>query len=396
MTMVDSGITYWPSPIGSMASALNSAGGFNALTFDSTTDKLAYIGRYYGDNDSIASVKFMVGAIAASAGTGVQVRIETVTGGRPSGTLWAANTSASVVIADTDDSTYKTATLTAAASLVAGDEFAIVIIYEAGNDDGTFSVVFNSAPTNFNGSISTPPQFPQCLQDTGGGTWVTVTNPLCWIVTMTTAGVKHFTRLLPIFTAGSSSIVSMANNAANDERALRFQIPFKARAIGIRAFIGNITAGADFQFVLWGSAGDEVGEELASTLLLDGDSAINTTYDGYVDLFFTAPYTLATGTTYYAGVKALATATFALFQIMVESAADLAALPLSSASQIYLSTRTWDEAQTPDLAGAWTNTTTAVPLISLIIDQLDDGAGGGGETIKGNPTAMLGGYLQCG
>lgn len=378
MTLQACGITYWPAPIGNMGSALNSSGGFNTLTFDSTTDKLAYVGRYYGSNDSIASVRFMVGAIAASAGVGVQVRIETVTNGRPSGTLWAANTSASVVIADTDDSTYKTATLTAAASLVAGDEFAIVIIYEAGNDDGTFSVVFNSAPTNFNGAVITPPQFPQCLQDTGGGTWVTVTNPLCWVVTMTTAGVKHFPRLLPIFTAGASSIVSMANNASNDERALRFQIPFKVRVIGIRAFVSNITAGADFQFVLWDSTGDQVGEELASTSLLDGDSAINTTYDGYVDLFFTAPYTLTINTTYYAGVKSLATATIALFQVMVEAAADLAALPLSSASQIYLSTRTWDETQTPDLAGAWTDTTTVLPLISLIIDQLDDGAGGGG------------------
>lgn len=380
MTMVNDGVNFWPQSLVNEL-VISSAGGAGTATFDSTADKLAYVGTYYGANDSIASVKFRVGAIAATAGVGVQVRIETVVNGVPSGTLWSAHSTgvaptASVTIADTDDNTFKTATLTNAANLVAGDEFAIVIIYEAGNDDGTFSVPFNYSSS----VVLTSAFYPRCLQDTGGGTWVgTISSApfdLQWIVTMTSAGIIYLPGLSPI--NGAVTLSTLANNAAADERALRFQSPSKKRTIGMRAVLGNITAGGDFQFALWSATGDEVGEELAVTSTIDGDFSLSTTQDGVVSLFFTAPYTIAANTTYYAGVKALSTNSFVLFECPVAAAGDKAGFPLPNATQIYGAVRTWDETQTPDLAGAWTTSTTTLPLISLIIDQIDDGAGTGG------------------
>lgn len=65
-----------------------------------------------------------------TTGDTVDVRIETVdnaANGDPTGTLWATNTNASLVIASSDDNVWKTATLTADATLAVGDVFAVCV-----------------------------------------------------------------------------------------------------------------------------------------------------------------------------------------------------------------------------------------------------------------------------
>lgn len=368
MTMIASGVSAWPE-VFQAYNMLSTGLTVTNLTFDSTADKLAWVGTFYGADDVISTVKFRVGTIAATAGTNVEVRIETVSNGRPSGTLVHANYTNTVTIADTDDNTFKTATFTSGSTITAGTQFAIVIQYITGADDGTFAVAFSSGPmvSSF---------YPYCYQDTGGGTYAHLANPFLWIVTLATRGVTYFPNLSS--NDGAGSLVSVNNGSAADERALRFQSNVPRRLIGMRVLMGNLSAGSDFQFALWSDTGDQVGEELAQTGTIDGDFPVSTTQDGFVEGYFTAAYTIAKDTTYYAGVKSLAAANAQVGQITFAATGDKAGYPLDDATQFYLSVRTWDETQTPDLAGAWTDTTTAIPIIQLIYDQLDDGAGAGG------------------
>ena len=379
MTLAACGTVFWPTPIhgGGDGAGGSSTLGANAATFDSTTDRLAWVGQS-PISDSISKIYFRVGAIAATAGTGVQVRIETVANGKPTGTLWSANgtgaaPTASVTIADTDDNSWKTATLTNAAVLIPGDEFAIVIIYEAGNDDGTFSVPFQISST-FLSNLSG--EYPLQWQDTGGGTYASTGNNACWewIVEMTTAGVISLPGLLP--QSGAGTLTAYSTGAAPDERALKFTAPFKARVIGVRVTLFNLVAASAFTCSLWDSTanGPDGQTPLAQSNSVDGDSVYATTADGHFDIYFTAPYTLTAGTAYYAGVRNTTANAISLGELTNSNVTNAMRAFGLGTTTAHLGTRTW----TGTNPGAWTDTTTTLPLISLIIDQIDDGTGTGG------------------
>ena len=73
------------------------------------------------------------GTRTVTTGDTVDVRVETVSGGTPTGTLWAANTNASQVILATDDNAQFATTLTADATVVLDSLVAIVIVCATGN-----------------------------------------------------------------------------------------------------------------------------------------------------------------------------------------------------------------------------------------------------------------------
>lgn len=76
--------------------------------------------------DTLTKIGFMTGTVNANT---LDVRVETVDSatGRPSGTLWAANTNFVQTVIATDDAKWFEVTLTAGASLNKGDLFAIVL-----------------------------------------------------------------------------------------------------------------------------------------------------------------------------------------------------------------------------------------------------------------------------
>lgn len=360
MALQDIGLMYWP-PLQLIGGVAGDALGQSPITFDSATDRLAWVGRSTVA-DTLTTIYLRTRVV--TTGCTIDVRIETVVNGRPSGTLWGTNTNVNVVIDNADDNVWKTATLTAAASLAVGDEFAIVVTVAS----GTPNMQFLSNPGgSTNWSISG--HYPLRLQDTGAGTWANVGSAFAWVAQFGTAGVSHIVGLTP---ADTGTITAYNSGTNPDERALRFQVPFKCRATGLRVPMFNIAAGGDFTFSLWDAAGDADGEALGQASI-DGDFALSTTQDGYVDLLFDAPVTLDIGTTYYAGVRADTANNIGLGEMSNTSITDaMLAFPGVSA-QMYLATRQW----TAGAAGAWSNTTTTLPLIHLIIDRLDDGVGSG-------------------
>ena len=344
MALVDMGLAFWP-PLQLTGGVVAEALGSLNLTFDSATDRIAWVGRSTV-TDTLTALYLRTGTV--TTGCTIEVRIETVVNGRPSGTLWAAGTSVAVVIDNADDNVWKTATLSTPASLNEGDEYAVVVVVSS----GTPNLQFKGNP---GGSVSwaISGHYPLRLQDTGAGAWANVGSALAWVQRFGTAGVKHVVGLTP---ADTGAVVSFSSGTNPDERALRFRVPFKCRVIGIRAFMLNIAAGADATFSLWDAAGDADGEALGQASI-DGDFALSTTQDGYVDLLFDAPVTLDIGTTYYAGIRADTANNIGLGELSNASLTDaMLAFPAGSA-QTYLAARQW----TAGAAGAWSDTTTTWP-----------------------------------
>lgn len=375
MALQNIGQIYWPT-LQIQGAAISLGFAATAFTFDSSSDRLAWVGRS-PVTDSLATIYFRT--VTVNTGCTVDVRIETVTNGRPSGTLFGTNTNVNVVIADADDNAWKTATLTAAASLSKGQEFAIVIVVAS----GTPNLQMGGLPGGLSGS-SIQSHYPLVLQDTGAGTWTNTGASMGfnWIVQFSTAGVLPLSNLVPM--SGPGTITAYNSGTSPDERALKFTPPFTCRAAGIRAAIFNVAAGADFTASLWDATGDVDAEALAQATI-DGDFAVSTTTDGFVDLLFATPVTLTSGSTYYLGIRADTANNISLGEYSNSTVTNAMRAMHGTDSSMRLSTRSWSAGT----AGAWTDTTTTIPLIHLIIDQLDDGVSAGGSAsavgnIRGN------------
>lgn len=358
MTLVATGLNYYPVRI--FNPDLDAASlGRSSFTFDSTTDRFAYVGMAMAA-ETLAVVYFQTGTV--TTGDTVLVQIESVTNGRPSGTIIAAGASVTVAIADTDDVVWKTATIGTPPSLTMGQEFAIVITHSSG---AVPSMTFPLA-TSLQGNHA---YSPLCLQDTGAGAWVRSLTPFAMIIEMGTTGVMPYPGLSPLTANGT--LTAFNNASSPDEYAMKIVVPKKCRVIGVSCVLFNVAVAADFTMSLWPASSSVDGDALGQKLV-DGDTPLAITADGYFTRFFT-PVTLTAGSTYYVGVRA-DTANNLAVGVLTTATVTNAIRGFPIPATCHLSTRIW----TAGTAGAWTDTTTSLPLMSLIIDQEDDGAGGAG------------------
>lgn len=373
MTMVSSGTLHWPRKLlrpsgGSSGLSFSGLSG-GTLTLDSTTDAVAWVGKS-PLTDTLTTVYFRTGTIAASGGDTVDVRIETVSGGRPTGSLFGTDTNITVAVADTDDNVWKTATLTGAASLSAGDEFAIVVISSA----GTPTITLYASSPNFHLN-----QYPIILQNATGAYAAPATNTgsLPFIVQFGTAGVVGLQNLLPL--DGDPAVTNIGNG---NERAAKFQVPYKCRVTGFGVVMGNFAANSGFTGSIWPASSTTDADALGQ-ITLDGDFPYSTSDDGFVEFHLDAAVTLSKDTTYYMGVRQDTAANGAHYSCTSPSGITNSMrgffLPTNN---FHLATRTW----TAGSAGAWTDAANTHPFMYLIIDQVDDGTGtGSGTTIAGTP-----------
>jgi len=332
---------------------------------DNAADVLAYVSKSY-HNDSIKT--FSARCNAAATPFTADFRIEGVTNGKASGALFALNgTGAAPNGTITTAAGWLSVALTNAAVLLPGDEFAMVIRHSAG---ATPSSTFSIGSLQLTGFMGL---YPSTLSDPGTGTWANNAAPWCWIIEMTTAGVVPYPGLLPVNAGALTNIVDGA------EFALKFTAPVKALAVGMRVFMGNTPAAGTITFSLWDSTADGPdGQTALAKVAEDSDYPVNTTADGYVDVFFEpvdgqVGYELVAGTTYYAGVKATSQ-TFTIGTLTTLTVTNaMRGFPMGS-NLAHLGNRTW----TGTNPGAWTDTTATFPLISMIISQYDNGAGGAG------------------
>lgn len=164
------------------------------------------------------------------------------------------------------------------------------------------------------------------------------------------------------FPATTQASITIGSASTPDEIALKFRLPFPARVSGWY-LAGNIAGDADI--VLYDSDGTTVLE----TQSIDKDiraSAANLTAAGT----FATARTLTANTFYYLAFKPGATNCFPFFFTVDATPGAVILNQISGGQDAHWAQRTD--------AGAWTPDTLKRPVMGLILDGLDDGAGVGG------------------
>lgn len=293
--------------------------------------------------------KFMFRTGTVTTGETLDVRVETVAAdGSPSGSLWAANTNAAVVVANADDNVAKEATFTAGAVVAKGDWFAIVLAMPgvtSGNMQITRSINsgFMSAPYAMHFTAS----------------WARLTS---WPY-----GAVHYTdgwaSIPGLFTAGGGT-GAFASSTNPDERGNKITVPFACKVSGI--WKADTTNDGDYTLKVYDSANN-----VLSDINIDGNFHADANSPPMY-LWLDNELTLAAGDVVRVTLLATTATNVGIADISCPSGL-AAALP--GGGNVVGTTR--------NDAGAWTDTAETNYLLGLIISALDDGAGGsagGGAT----------------
>src|SRR3990167_2576025 len=143
-------------------------------------------------------------------------------------------------------------------------------------------------------------------------------------------------------------------------------LPYKCRVWGAEANI--TTASGDADFVLY------EGTTSLTSVTIDKDVVGTMSASRCVTKKFPSPQIITINTEYFLSVKPTSANSVNLMEITTPSAAAMDEMELGQ--NCHFGSRTD--------AGAWTLDTSRRPMISLIIDQLDDGAGGSGGPVGAN------------
>lgn len=307
------------------------------------------------ENMTISHVGWRAGTVAGSPT--VEIRIETVdtSTGLPTGTLFGTNTN--VVSGTITSSSWNLHALTASASVSQGQAFAVLVKFNS----GTSVQVWGAARgLNYTSNVGQPYR----VVNTGTPTASTIgaTTSLVYALGSSSTTFYRIPQLIPI-TANSSTTLSSSGTFR--AACLRFQVPFKCRVAGIKFSDASYALADDFSVGIYNDAGTELSSSLTA---FDSTFRLSAVPWVYLD----NKVTLSPATWYRAVVQADTTGGPGVYNFSINSTDYASALP--NGSHLQLGTR--------DSGGAWTDTSTTIPNIDIIIDQLDDGVGAGGGSFS--------------
>lgn len=299
--------------------------------------------------------------VTVVTGDTVDVRVETVDGaanGDPTGTLWAANTNGACVVASSDDNVWKSATLTANATLAVGDVVAIVIAN--GGSGGNIQIaqylsLSSGMPYGdlFTAAWSKQASIPLILIQYSDGT---------------------FEPIFGMHDLGAFTTQIFDSDDATNRRGNIFQVPFPCRTKGCWVWVD---ADAAFTVKIYDSDGSTV---LATTASINAfqRQANGTRLQFYP---FLAPANLAAGVNYRMAMVPSTTTAITGYDLTVPAAAALDMFPGGQACHA-----------TAFTSAAWVETTTKRTMMGIFLDAFDDatGGGGGGAAQLINSKALVG------
>ena len=347
--------TVPPTPFGRFIETLSGGPSVVAArTMDAAGEWSGYIYKA-SEAMAISHVGFLP---QASTGGVAEIRIETVSAadGKPTGTLWATNTNGTsgTLVAGT----FELVALGATANIAAGDVFAVLVKFSAGTSFTT--AVFTGATY----SLGTPYE-----TFNAGSSSIGDMRLLSIAVGSSSSAFYKVYGTLPFISYTANTF----NNTDNARQGLRFKVAMKGRLWGLRHFSAGQTS--DYDYRLYSDAG---------TLLASGSHDKDQAQPG-TNLFrrhpFASPPTLDPDTWYRLVIVPTSATNAAAPYFTLPSADYRSACPLGVNGHLTTFTD----------SGGWIDTNTdKVPLMDLLFDQFDDGAGGGGG-IKG--VDMRGGFL---
>lgn len=349
MTSLNSGWMAWPGHC-EMIDAAPSITTDQTITAANTYQ--AWIGAAR-EAMTISHIGFRINSV--SGAPTAEVRVETVdtTTGLPTGTLWAANTNGTS--GTLTATTWFLVALTAPASIAAGQVFAIVVKYASGTN-----FVLLKIGGYRNTRLNLPYEAPNGVRGR-------MLGGKCMAVASSTTTFYQLNSMLPAINQTNTAF----NNTSSAAQGMRFQVPVKCRVIGIRHYQG--TANGDYNAVIYDDSGTELS---SSSTAYDGNYSAESA-GGVHYSFLDNPVTLSAGTWYRAALEPSSATNINISTVQLPTLDYRSAWP-GGTNQLY----------TTRASGTWTDTATdKIPLMDILIDQVDDGTGSGGAT----PIGIIGG-----
>ncbi len=298
-------------------------------------------------------------------------RLETVSAGLPSGTLFGTNSNAAVSVANTDDNVWKTGTLTTPPTVAVGDYMAIVVKAPAA---GTFSFTWGGFST-----FTAPTMFPVVKADTvPDGTYPTLAaNRPSMAIKI--GGTWY--PIQPFAPVDSVVLTAFGSGSSPNEYGLKFIAPFTMRVAGLVAFVSNV--GGQFTLSLWPhNNGAQTDADALAQVTCSANSIGSATNDGIAMYLLATPITITKGSTYDIGCRADVAGTLIVAASVMWTTAGIGAS--WAGADCFQGTRTW----TAGTTNSWANQTTTVAHLGLWVDGLDEPATG----VQSRPN--LGGGMQ--
>lgn len=306
---------------------------------------------------TIDTIRFYVAGRVSNGD--VDVSLQTLSSGAPSGTEYASSSSETVTVNTTG---WFTATLATPASATRGDKIAARVQGAAATTIDATILVNNDynqswpyyASNGGAGWVISPSQMPAMQIGYDDGTWLNA----------------------PGLNAGHESRTQNTVNSTSTPRhiGVSFTPLFPMTVEGV-AIWGVRAANSAGTIVLFTT---DPSSPLATVASFDPSEApSSSTYEIRYQLF-TASYSLSAGTKYRIAYVPTGTGNLGLENVTVDAAAKAAIYP-GGTDWVYTSA-----SASPTAEGDWTDDTTKIPMISLIVSAFGDDAGGGAGPSLGN------------
>lgn len=335
------GALWTPAPMPGIAGSI----GLGSLVIDAAGEKAGVIFQV-PKTGTISKIGFRLGAVTTAQT--LRVGLYTVSAGDPTATAYGGMT-VGTQAAPAANTSY-TVSLGTGATATIGNVVAAVIEFD--------STAGNLAVSTITGSFSTSNLFPYATHYTTA--WAKqVVVPVLW-VEYSDGSYAHIPNIIPA--SAVSELTFNSGTAGADEYGLLFSLPFPAR---LRGFGGFVNQAGTYEAILYSGTTALTTETL--TALETGASAAR--YNAHI---LSTSYAITANTTYRFALRPTTTTSIVLAYYDVTAAA---VFNQTDGGTGFHMCQRLDQ-------GAWTDTTTRRPLISLQFDQFDDGAGGGSSSIK--------------
>jgi hypothetical protein len=337
MALVDCGPIYYPD-VDSWSAGLGTTLAMTGAGF-----KAAFL-ITVPKTGSITAVTIRTGTVTSSQTLRVTLQTCDATTGDASGTLYGG--SAAGTQAAPASNTMYSVTLGTPASATYGDQVWVVVEFDstAGN------LIISSMTMLTNHGYPATSLY-------NGTTW---TRGAGWFAGyLDYGGTAYYDQTLPVATV---TITTINSGSAPNEYATNFTLPFPCRVRGFMVLGTPNSNTATVDFILYDASNNVLASRSFDPKRMFGSSAARPTTD-----IFNAPAIIAANTLYRLAMKPTSVNAMNITYWDFPSAAALGAL--SGGTAVSSSSRTG--------AGAWTNNAARRIALVPMIDQVDDGSGGG-------------------